>query len=220
MNNLSFLPVFCGIFCGVEDSGENCFAVFVWHFWWFLLQLLGQFCTSAVCPRSFLCAWCQKLHCRGLVVLMTLDGLVMVAPSVRVSARDWRMRRSSAFVQTLSAKRNGCQNLTCRGCPVSCSGSFSTWGSVLQFDATEKAVSGGRASSMLQKRRTHRPAVHSCVCLERVSLLYATYGMLPVSHVTSSISDPELQKNLVTGETWELKAPASLRRVSSTWARV
>ena len=32
--------------------------------------------------------------------------------------------------------------------------------------------------------------------------------------------DPELQKNLVTGETWELKAPASLRRVSSTWAGV
>ena len=41
-------------------------------------QLSGQSCTSAVCPRSFLCAWCQKLHCRGLVVLMTLDGSVMV----------------------------------------------------------------------------------------------------------------------------------------------
>ena len=40
-------------------------------------QLSGQSCTSAVCPRSFLCAWCQKLHCRGLVVLM-MDGSVMV----------------------------------------------------------------------------------------------------------------------------------------------
>ena len=30
--------------------------------------------------------------------------------------------------------------------------------------------------------------------------------------------DPKLQKNWVTGETWELKAPASLRRASSTWA--
>ena len=97
----------------------------------FLLQLLGQSCTSAVCPGSFLCAWCQKLHCRGLVVLMTLDGLVMVAPSVRVSARDW----DASFVSVCSnseCQRNGCQNLTCRGCPVSCSGSFSTWGSVLQ----------------------------------------------------------------------------------------
>ena len=29
-------------------------------------QLLGHSCTSAVCPKSFLCAWCRKLHCRGL----------------------------------------------------------------------------------------------------------------------------------------------------------
>ena len=50
----------------------------LWHFRWFFSQLLGQSCTSAVCPRSFLCAWCQKLHCRGLVVLMTLDGSAMV----------------------------------------------------------------------------------------------------------------------------------------------
>ena len=39
-----------------------------------LLHWLDQSYMSAVCPRSFLCAWCQKLHCRGLAVLMTLDG--------------------------------------------------------------------------------------------------------------------------------------------------
>ena len=32
------------------------------------------------------------------------------------------------------------------------------------------------------------------------------------------VFDPELQKNLVSGQTWELKAPASLRRVSCTLA--
>ena len=62
----------------ILNSGENCVRSSLWHFRWFFSQLLGQSCTSAVCPRSFLCAWCQKLHCRGLVVLMTLDGSVMV----------------------------------------------------------------------------------------------------------------------------------------------
>ena len=46
-------------------------------------------------------------------MLMTLDGLVMVAPSNRVSARDWE----ASFVSVCSnseSERNGCQNLTCR----------------------------------------------------------------------------------------------------------
>ena len=47
-------------------------------------QLSGQSCTSAVCPRSFFCTWCQKLHCRGLVVLVTLDGSVMVCFSFAI----------------------------------------------------------------------------------------------------------------------------------------
>ena len=70
--------MFLKIFLMILDSGENCVRSIWWHFRWFFSQLLGQSCTSAVCPRSFLCAWCQKLHCRGLVVLMTLDGSVMV----------------------------------------------------------------------------------------------------------------------------------------------
>ena len=62
----------------ILDSGENCVCVSFVAFSVDFSQLLSQSCTSAVCPRSFLCAWCQKLHCRGLVVLMTLDGSVMV----------------------------------------------------------------------------------------------------------------------------------------------
>ena len=80
---LSFLPSFCRIFDDfvqnfvvfvmflwdflmILDSGENCVRSVSWHFRCFFWQLLGHSCTSAVCPRSFLCAWCQKLHCRAL----------------------------------------------------------------------------------------------------------------------------------------------------------
>ena len=98
----------------------------------------------------------------------------MVAPSVRVSARDW----NASFVSVCSnseCEREGRQNVTYRGCPSACSGSFSTWGLGLQ---------SMRYRSSAWKVRF----------------------------------DPKLQKNLVTGETWEMKAPASLRRASSSWA--
>ena len=50
----------------ILNSGENCVRSVLWHFRCFFSQLLGHSCTSAVCPRLFFCAWCQKLHCRGL----------------------------------------------------------------------------------------------------------------------------------------------------------
>ena len=89
----------CGQFCGIFGGF---FAV--------VGPILHERCLSQVVP---LCLVCQKLHCRGLVVLMTLDGLVMIAPSIRVSARDWE----ASFVSVCSnseCERNGCQNLTCR----------------------------------------------------------------------------------------------------------
>ena len=33
----------------------------LWHFRWFFSQLLGHSCTSAVCPRSFPCAWLPEI---------------------------------------------------------------------------------------------------------------------------------------------------------------
>ena len=90
----------------ILDSGENHVRSVLWHFLCFS-QLLGQSCTSAVCPRSFLCAWCQNLHWRGLVVVMTLDGLVMVAPSIRVFSFFFVFFRGGSNTVAVRAKVDG-----------------------------------------------------------------------------------------------------------------
>ena len=47
----------------------------LWHFRWFFRSCWATLARALSVPgRSFVLG-CQKLHCRGLVVLMTLDGL-------------------------------------------------------------------------------------------------------------------------------------------------
>ena len=92
----------------ILDSGENCVRSVLWHFRWFFRSCWANLGRALSVPgRSFV------LGARNCTAEMTLDGLVMVAPSVRVSARDWE----ASFVSVCSnseRERNGCQNLTCR----------------------------------------------------------------------------------------------------------
>ena len=58
--NLSFLTCFCGIFDDFGQWRELCAVSFV-AFSVGFSQLLGHSCTSAVCPRSFPCAWLPEI---------------------------------------------------------------------------------------------------------------------------------------------------------------